>query len=268
VPADVLADLWRNVMPHLAGMGRLIAADLIGMGDSDKLEPSGPDGYSYLEHRDYRFGLWDQLGLDDGVILVLHDWGSALGVDWANQHPDRVAGIVYMEAVTIPMTWDEWPESVREVFQGFRSPAGEAMVLEQNLVVEGVLPGATMRALDDEEMATYRRPFVNPGEDRRTTLSMPRQIPIDGEPAEVVEIVESYGERLADCAVPKLFINADPDAILTGRARKFCRSWPNQTEVTVPGLHFPQEDSPDEVGAAIAEFVRRVRRQQPEQQPE
>jgi haloalkane dehalogenase len=142
------------------------------------------------------------------------------------------------------------------------------MVLEQNLVVDAVLPGATMRALDDEEMATYRRPFANPGEDRRTTLSMPRQIPIDGEPAEVVEIVESYGEWLADCAVPKLFIDADLGAILTGGAREFCRSWPNQTEVTVPGLHFPQEDGPDEVGAAIAEFVRRVRRQQPEQQPE
>jgi haloalkane dehalogenase len=248
--------LWRNVMPHLAGLGRLIACDLIGMGDSEKLEPSGPDRYGYLEQREYLFGLWDQLGLDSDVVLVLHDWGSALGFDWAHQHPERIAGIAYMEAIVKPLTWAEWPEMVREVFQGLRSPAGEEMVLEHNVFVEAVLPGAILRALGDAEMAAYRAPFANPGEQRRPTLSWPRQIPLDGEPPEVVKIVEDYGRWLAGSAVPKLFVNAEPGAILTGEAREFCRNWPNQAELTVSGSHFIQEDSPDEIGTAVADFVR------------
>jgi haloalkane dehalogenase len=251
--------LWRNVMPHLAGLGRLIACDLIGMGDSAKLIPSGPERYGYLEHRDHLFALWEQLGLDGDVILVVHDWGSALGFDWAHQHPDRIAGIAYMEAIVAPLTWDDWPVDARGIFQGFRSPAGEAMILERNLFVEGVLPGAVLRTLSDAEMAAYRAPFAAPGENRRPTLSWPRQIPVDGEPPEVVRIVEEYGAWLAGSSVPKLFVNAEPGSILTGRAREFCRTWPNQTEVTVRGSHFVQEDSPDEIGTALAEFVRRVR---------
>ena len=251
--------LWRNIMPHLAGLGRLIACDLIGMGDSEKLEPSGPDRYGYLEQREYLFGLWDQLGLDGDVVFVLHDWGSALGFDWAEQHRDRVAGIAYMEAVVMPISWSDFPDQGRRIFQGFRSPAGENLVLERNMFVEGVLPGSILRTLSDAEMAAYRAPFAAPGEGRRPTLSWPRQIPIDGEPAEVAEIVRRYGAWLAGSTVPKLFVNAEPGSLLVGRAREFCRSWPNQTELTVPGSHFIQEDSPDQIGAALVEFVRRVR---------
>ena len=251
--------LWRNIMPHLEGLGRLVACDLIGMGHSDKLDNCGPDRYHYTEQRDYLFGLWDQLELGDRVILVLHDWGSALGFDWANKHRDRVAGIAYMEAIAMPINWADFPGPVSDVFQGFRSPEGESMVLEQNLFVEAVLPGAINRKLTDEEMDHYREPFRTPGEDRRPTLSWPRNIPIEGEPADVVAIVEEYGAWLAQCDVPKLFVNAEPGAITRGRVRDFVRTWPNQTEVTVPGTHFIQEDSADAIGAAVASFVRAVR---------
>ncbi len=248
--------LWRNVMPHLEGLGRLVACDLIGMGASDKLDNSGPDRYHYAEHREYLFALWDALDLGERVVLVLHDWGSALGFDWASHHRDRVLGIAFMEAIVTPMTWSDFHESVRGVFQGFRSPEGERMVLEQNIFVEGVLPGAIRRQLSDEEMDHYRRPFAELGEDRRPTLSWPRNIPIDGEPAGMVAVVDEYRGWLADSGVPKLFVNADPGAIVTGRIRDYVRSWRNLTEVTVPGVHFIQEDSPDEIGAALARFVR------------
>jgi haloalkane dehalogenase len=251
--------LWRNIMPHCEGLGRLIACDLIGMGDSDKLEASGPDRYSYAEQRQYLFGLWDRIGLGNKVILVLHDWGSALGFEWASTHPDRVQGIVHMESLVMPLAWADWPERARRVFEGLRSSDGEGMVLEKNVFVERILPGSILRTLDEEEMAEYRRPFATPGEDRRPTLSWPRQIPLDGQPAEVVRVVAAYSAWLAASEVPKLFINAEPGSILTGRQRAFCRSWPNQTEVTVNGLHFIQEDSPNQIGAAIAGFVRGIR---------
>ena len=248
--------LWRNVMPHLQGLGRLVAADMIGMGGSDKLSPSGPDRYHYAQQRDYLFGLWDALDLGDNITLVLHDWGSALGFDWANQHRDRVRGIAFMEAVVTPISWSDFPNDVRGVFQGIRSPDGEKMVLEQNIFVEGVLPGAIQRQLSDEEMDHYRAPFIHPGEDRRPTLSWPRNIPIDGQPADVVSVVEDYSRWLAEADVPKLFINAEPGALIRGRIRELIRTWPNLTETTVSGTHFVQEDSPDEIGAAVAEFVR------------
>ncbi|HZT48114.1 MAG TPA: haloalkane dehalogenase [Hyphomicrobiaceae bacterium] len=251
--------LWRNVMPHCAGLGRLVACDLIGMGDSDKLSPSGPDRYTYAEQREYLWALWDRLALGDGVVLVVHDWGSALGFEWARHNPSRVAGIAYMEALVTPVTWADWPDNARRAFQGFRSPGGEDMILAKNMFVERVLPGSVIRKLTDEEMAEYRRPFASPGEDRRPTLTWPRQIPIEGEPADVVAIVEDYGRWLASSRVPKLFINAEPGSILVGRQRQVCRAWPNQTEVTVKGLHFLQEDSPDEIGRALADFVRKVR---------
>ena len=248
--------LWRNVMPHLEGLGRLVAADMVGMGGSGKLSPSGPDRYHYAEQRDYLFALWDALDLGDKVTLVLHDWGSVLGFDWANQHRDRVQGIAFMEAIVAPMTWSEFPGDVREVFQGFRSPAGERMVLEQNIFVEGVLPAQIQRQLSDQEMDHYRQPFANPGEDRRPTLSWPRNVPIDGEPANVVSVVEAYSSWLAESDVPKLFINAEPGAVVNGRTLELIRSWPNLTETTISGIHFVQEDSPDQIGAAVAEFVR------------
>ncbi|MDT5290927.1 MAG: haloalkane dehalogenase [Mycobacterium sp.] len=251
--------LWRNVMPHLEGLGRLVACDLIGMGGSDKLGDSGPDRYHYAEQREFLFALWDSLDLGDRVVLVLHDWGSALGFDWAKQHRDRVAGIAYMEAIAMPIGWADFPGPESDVFKGFRSPAGESMVLEQNLFVEAVLPGGIQRKLSDEEMDHYREPFRRPGEDRRPTLSWPRNIPIEGEPADVVAIVESYGAWLAQSDVPKLFVNAEPGAIIRGRVRDFVRSWPHQAEVTVPGVHFIQEDSPAEIGSAVADFVRGLR---------
>ena len=251
--------LWRKVMPHCEGLGRLIACDLIGMGDSDKLPDSGPDRYTYSEQREYLFALWDQLNLVDRVVLVLHDWGSALGFEWAQHHRQRVAGIVYMEAIVTPVTWDDWPEAARRVFQGFRSESGEEMILKKNIFVERVLPGSILRKLSDEEMAEYRRPFLNEGEDRRPTLTWPRQIPIDCHPPDVTRVVEEYSAWLAQSDIPKLFINAEPGSILVGRQREVCRAWPNQTEVTVAGNHFLQEDSPDEIGVAIAAFVRKVR---------
>jgi haloalkane dehalogenase len=246
--------LWRNVIPHVSVMARCIAPDLIGHGDSDKLDHVGPSSYRFIEHRDYLDGLLDQLDLGDRVTLVLHDWGSALGFDWANRHRDRVAGIAYMEALVRPVTWDEWPEAAKRIFQGFRSPAGEEMVIEKNAFVEVVLPGSIIRRLAPEEMNEYRRPFLEP-EHRRPTLTWPREIPISGEPADVVEIVQSYADWLSSSPVPKLFINAVPGAILTGAQREFCRSWPNQTEVTVKGNHFIQEDSPHEIGQNLAVWL-------------
>jgi haloalkane dehalogenase len=247
--------LWRNVMPHLESQGRCIAPDLIGMGDSEKLEDSGPDRYTFVEHRKYLHALLEQLGVTSNVTLVIHDWGSSLGFDWANQHRDALKGIAYMEAIVCPIAgWDDWPDAARKIFQGLRSPAGEEMVLEKNLFVEAILPGSILRKLDDAEMAAYRRPFQEPGEGRRPTLTWPRQIPIAGEPADVTEIARSYSEWLAGSDVPKLFINAEPGAILTGASRELCRSWPNQQEVTVKGSHFIQEDSPDELGEAIARW--------------
>ena len=251
--------LWRNVMPYCRGLGRLIACDLIGMGDSAKLSPSGPDRYTYAEQREFLFRLLDQLALGDRVILVVHDWGSALGFDWANSHRKRVQGIAYMEAIVRPLTWAEWPQNARQVFQNFRSPAGEQMVLAKNVFVERVLPGSIIRKLADTEMAEYRRPFQQEGESRRPTLTWPRQIPIEGEPLDVVATVAAYSNWLSASQKPKLFINAQPGSILVGPQREFCRSWPNQTEVTVNGTHFIQEDSPDEIGAAVAAFVRGLR---------
>jgi len=251
--------LWRNIMPHCEGLGRLIACDLIGMGDSDKLDYPGPGSYTYAEQRDYLYRLWEQIGVTDNVVFVIHDWGSALGFDWANQNRDKVQGIAYMEGIVTPVTWDDWPENAKRVFQGFRSEAGEDMVLQKNIFVEGVLPNAVMRGLTDDEMAVYRKPFAAAGEDRRPTLTWPRQIPIEGEPADVVKVVEDYSAWLKDADVPKLFVNADPGSILTGRARDFCRTWANQTEVTVKGTHFIQEDSPDDIGQAVADFVRKIR---------
>jgi haloalkane dehalogenase len=248
--------LWRNVIPHLADQGRCIAPDLIGMGDSDKLEPSGPDRYRFVEHREYLDAFLEAGGVRHDVTLVVHDWGSALGFDWARRHADAVRGIAYMEAIVRPITWADWPEAARGIFQGFRSPAGEEMVLERNLFIEAVLPASILRRLSDEEMGEYRRPFATPGEGRRPMLTWPRQIPIEDEPADVVAIVRAYGEWLAGSPVPKLFVNAEPGAILIGAQREFCRTWPHQREVTVRGAHFIQEDSADAIGAAIADWRR------------
>lgn len=248
--------LWRNIMPHVADRGRCIALDLIGMGDSEKLDDSGPDRYTFTEHFEYFSSALDALGVRENVTLVLHDWGSALGFHWANQHREAVKGICYMEAIVAPIpTWDDFSKDAAPVFQGFRSPAGEEMVLEKNVFVERVLPGSVLRGLTEAEMTVYRRPFAEAGEDRRPTLTWPRQIPIAGEPADVTTIAAEYGDWLQNSEVKKLFVNARPGAILTGKLRERCRSFPNQTEVTVAGSHFIQEDSPDEIGQALAAWL-------------
>ncbi len=245
--------LWRNILPHCEKLGRCLAPDLIGMGDSGK-NPTG--SYRFVDHARYLDAWFEALGLTKNVTLVLHDWGSALGFHWARRHPERVKAFAYMEAITQPMQWEDWPTSASNIFKVFRSPAGEEVVLQKNVFVERVLPASVIRKLTDEEMAVYRRPFREPGESRRPTLTWPRQIPLAGEPADVVAIVDSYSQWLASNSIPKLFINAEPGTILIGKQRDFCRTWPNQREVTVQGLHFIQEDSPDEIGEAIASFLR------------
>ncbi|HVV42889.1 MAG TPA: haloalkane dehalogenase [Nitrobacter sp.] len=248
--------LWRDVIPELEGRGRLIAPDLIGMGDSAKLPNAGPGTYRFTTHRDFLWAFIDAVtGADSKPVLVVHDWGSALGFDWANHHRDRVRGIAYMEAIARPIAgWEDWSPSATPVFQGFRSDKGESMILDRNIFVERVLPGSVLRKLTDAEMTEYRRPFLQ-REDRWPTLTWPREIPIAGEPADVVEIAAAYSAWMAENALPKLFVNADPGAILIGATREFCRTWRNQTEVTVPGSHFIQEDSGPAIGRAVAEWM-------------
>lgn len=245
--------LWRNVIPHLTGYGRVIAPDLVGQGDSDKLDASqGPERYHFHRVYDLLCKQLAALGVADNVTLVIHDWGSALGFHWANEHRKSVRGIAYMEGIVRPLTWSEWPEKAREIFQGFRSTVGEELVLERNLFVEAVLPSSIQRALSDEEMDEYRRPYATV-DDRQPLLNWPRQIPIDGDPADIAALVQRYGTWLGgDDSPPKLFIDADPGSILVGEQRDFCMSWPHQRVVTVKGLHFIQEDSPDDIGQAVA----------------
>ena len=246
--------LWRNVIAGLDGAGRCLAPDLIGMGRSGKA-PAG--SYRLADHVRYLDAWFAALDLRR-VTLVVHDWGSALGFHWARRHPERVKALVYLEAIVRPLTWTEWPETARKVFEGMRSPAGEEMVLNKNVFVERILPASVLRALTQEEMERYREPFRQPGESRRPTLTWPREIPIDGEPADVVSLVDDYSRWLSAAPTPKLFVNANPGSILVGPQREFCRSWPNQQEVTVKGSHFVQEDAPGEIAHAIARFIRRL----------
>jgi haloalkane dehalogenase len=244
--------LWRNIIPHVASMARCVAPDLIGMG------ASGPSasGYRFVDHSRHLDEFFAQVVPRGPITLVVHDWGSALGFDWARRHPDRVKGVAYMEAIVRPVAWAEWSERAVDIFKALRSPAGDDMILNKNLFVERILPGSVMRKLSDEEMENYRRPFREAGESRRPTLQWPREIPLEGEPADVVAIVKSYAEWLAQSPIPKLFVNADPGAILIGPQREFCRKWPNQREITVKGVHFIQEDSPHEIGREIADWYR------------
>jgi haloalkane dehalogenase len=249
--------LWRDVIAELQGAGRLIAPDMIGMGDSEKLPKPGPDTYSFATHRQYIWGLIDAtVGPAEKILFVIHDWGSALGFDWAYAHPDRVRGIVYMEAIVHPIPdWNDWDQAYVPIFQGFRSSAGERMILDENMFVEGVLFGSIMRKMSEAEMTEYRKPFLN-REDRWPTLSWPRQLPIGGEPRDIVELVSRYGKWMSENDLPKLFVNANPGALLTGRVRDYCRTWKNQTEATVQGRHFIQEDSGSEIGRLIRSWLR------------
>jgi haloalkane dehalogenase len=253
---------WRNVIPHLQGSGRCIAPDLIGMGDSEKLPDSGPHSYTFVEQRRFLDALLDELEVNERVIFVMHDWGASLGFDWARRHPEAVKGLAYIEANVRPFTWEDFPDFVQMGLRALRGEAGEQMILEQNVFIERFLPTATMRQLSDEEMAEYRRPFIEPGESRRPMLTFPRQVPINGEPADVAEIYAAYARWLEQSPVPKLFINCDhPAAILKGALRDYCRTWPAQTEVTMQTSRWPQEDAPDELGQAIKQWVQTLPRE-------
>ena len=250
--------LWRNITPYLHDQASCISMDLIGMGDSDKLDNPDTNSYRFEEHFYYVEKAIKDLTNNEKVTLVVHDWGSALGFHWSYKHPELIKGIAYMEAIVKEMTWDDWDKNAKSIFQGFRSDAGEDLVLEKNYFVEKVLPGSIIRTLDADEMNEYRRPFLSSGEDRRPTLSWPREIPIEGEPGNVCQIVNEYAEWMKTNNIPKLFINAEPGAITTGKIRDFCRSWKNQTEVTVKGIHFIQEDSPDEIGKALSKWYKEL----------
>jgi haloalkane dehalogenase len=247
--------IWRNILPHVQELGRIVAPDLIGMGESQKLPDSGPSSYTFVEHRRSLDALLEALGVRERVTFVVHDWGSALGFDWSYRHPEAVKGIAYMEAIVKPYTWSEYPDVARTTFQALRSPSGEQMVLEQNSFIEFNLPRTILRTLTEEELNTYRRPFAEPGEGRRPMLSWARQLPVDGEPADVTEIVTAYGAWLSRSDVPKLYIKAEP-GLLQPSQDAFCRTWPAQSEVVVRGLHTPQEDSPDQIGQAITSWLK------------
>ncbi len=247
--------LWRNIAPHVEDLGRIVIPDLIGMGDSEKLEGVDNPEYKYHGQYGYLTSLIDELNLGDNIHLIIHDWGSAMGFQFARENPNRIKSITYMEAIVMPLTWDQWPDPATKIFGLFRSEAGEELVLEKNFFVERILLADSSTGYTEEEKSEYIRPFMNPGEDRRPTLTWPRQIPLDGEPSKVVEEVRLNAEFHKESDIPKLFVNADPGSILTGDQREFARSWKNQTEITVSGNHFIQEDSSEEIGSALRNFV-------------
>ncbi len=250
--------LWRNVIPELTDYGRVIAPDLIGHGDSEKMPTSeGPKAYNLETAYSYIDLLFQKIDADKNVILVLHDWGSAIGFMWAMRHMNSVKGVAYMEAIVTPLDWKDWPEIAVGIFKGFRSEKGEELIVNRNLFIEAVLPSSVIRTLSDAEMDAYRAPYLKPS-DRHPMLSWPRQIPLDGLPINVVNLVNEYGSFMLNSQIPKLFINADPGSILVGRQREFCRCWPNQKEITVSGLHFIQEDSPSEIGRAVANWSQEI----------
>ena len=246
--------LWRNITPYLETAGRCISIDLIGMGDSEKLDNPDTNSYRFEEHFFYIEQVIKKLTDGQKITLVLHDWGSALGFNWSYKYPELVKGIAYMEAIVKELSWDEWNDKSKGIFQGFRSDTGEHLILEKNYFIEKVLFGSIIRTLNDEEKKEYRRPFIEPGENRRPMLSWPREIPIDGEPENVCRIVNNYSNWMQDNDIPKFFINAEPGAIIQGTVRDFCRTWKNQKEITVKGLHFIQEDSADEIGKALSKW--------------
>ena len=248
--------LWRNIAPHVEDIGRVVIPDLIGMGDSEKLDGVDNESYKYHGQYGYLTELLDNLDLGNNIHLIIHDWGSAMGFQFARENSERVKSITYMEAIVMPLTWEQWPDAATKIFQLFRSDAGEELILEKNFFVERILLADSATGYSDEEKAEDIRPFFNEGEDRRPTLTWPRQIPLDGEPNEVVEEVRKNAEFHKDSEIPKLFINANPGSILVGEQIEFARTWKNQTEITVNGNHFIQEDSSEEIGTALREFTK------------
>ncbi len=250
--------LWRNIAPHVEDLGRVVIPDLIGMGDSEKLDGVDNEGYKYHGQYSYLRELLDQLDIGNDVHLIIHDWGSAMGFQFARENPDRIKSITFMEAIVMPLTWEQWPDAATKIFGLFRSEAGEELILEKNFFVERILLADSATGYSEDERKEYLKPFLNPGEDRRPTLTWPRQIPLDGEPDLVVEEVRKNAEFHKNSEIPKLFVNADPGSILVGDQREFVRSWKNQTEITVKGNHFVQEDSAEEIGKALRNFVQDI----------
>jgi haloalkane dehalogenase len=246
--------LWRNIIPYVQDLGWCLAPDLVGMGRSG---PSTSRRYRYVDHASYLDAWFDALNVVGNVTLVLHDWGSALGFHWAHRHQERISAIAYMESIVSPREWKDLPESRAPIFRDLRSDKGERMILDEHLFIELLLPRLIRRQLTDAEMNAYRRPFKS-RESRWPMLVWPRELPIGGEPADVVEIVQAYGRWLAGSPIPKLLINAEPGSLTIGRSRDFCRAWPNQEEVTVSGVHFIQEDSPGEIGVALRGFLQKI----------
>jgi haloalkane dehalogenase len=248
--------VWRNIIPYLTAYGRCLAPDLVGMGRSGK---SPTRAYRFVDHVSYLDAWFDGVGITRNVILVAYDWGSALGFYRAYRYPQQIQAVAYWEAIVKPRRWEEMSETAAATFRRLRSPEGEHLVLDENYFVEVIVPRGVIRKLSDEELAAYRAPYAG-RESRLPTLVWPRELPIGGEPADVVAIVEQFGEWMSRSAFPKLFVNGDPGAIMVGAVREFCRSWPNQGEITVKGRHLLQEDSPEEIGVALADFVKQVRR--------
>jgi haloalkane dehalogenase len=253
------AYMWRNIMPYLEGAGRLIAIDNIGQGDSDKLPNSGPGSYTLAEHQSYIDGALDALDVGDRVTLVMHDWGGPLGLTWAHAHPGRIKGLAHCEIVVRNHpSYDDYPDGHGERLRKVRGPDGEKLVLDDNYFVEAIYTGGVMRQIDDETMAEIRRPYEGPPENRRPTLTWPRQIPIEGKPKEVADLVEMLSAWMDGNDIPKLFIRAEPGQILFGEDFDIITAWPNQTTITVPGLHHPQEDSPDQIGQGLADWYKAI----------
>jgi haloalkane dehalogenase len=248
--------LWRNIMPHVAHLGHCIAPDMLGMGDSDPLPDSGPGRYTFINQRDYLFEMFDALELGDEVIFVIHDWGSAMGFSWAMQHAERVKGIAYMESIVRPQQMQE-ADTGGGFFGMLRSPEGERLVLEENMFVERLFIGGLEHYLTEEEKNEYRRPYLEPGESRRPTLTWPRELPLGGTPEVNDQIIAEYSAWLAtETAIPKLLVHAEPGAIFRAPPMlEFVRSFQNQTEVSVYGGHFVQEVSPDAIGRALADWI-------------
>jgi haloalkane dehalogenase len=247
--------IWRNVIPYVTPFARCVAPDLIGMGDSDKLEQGGADRYRFVEHRHFLDAFLEGVNATDDVVIVGQDWGGALGMDWARRHARNTRGIVYMETMVRTRTWEEMDPIVRGTFEQLRSPAGEELVLRDNIFIEKLLPARMLRELTQAEMDVYRRPYLREGDDRLPTLTFPREIPIGGKPEDVAQIITDYSRWMAETEIPKLFVNGDPGGVLVGDMRELCRTWKNQEEVTVRGSHFIQEDSPDEIGRALAGWL-------------
>lgn len=243
--------LWRNIIPYASEHGRCLAPDLVGMGQSGK---SPTYSYRFIDHSRYLDAWFEALGITKNVTLVVHDWGAALGFYRAFRHPEQIKAIAYMEAGVVPRRLQDFGPAA-DIFRALRSDRGEHLVLDENFFIESFLPRGVIRGLDVEEMTAYRAPFRE-REARLPALIWPRQIPIDGLPADVAAIVENNIKWLSQSAIPKFLVLGDPGMIIAGRARDFCRTWPNQREITVKGVHFLQEDSPDEIGTALAGFLK------------